>query len=208
MRCELSLTSISKSGCVGTHGGARPSRETRAECSAVPAEGLQAGAGTQWGCGPIRNGGPRRGGHARQRRGETGEEVWWQVRGREAPSWGVGGLRPGARPRFPSARVPESSRILPEPISDRPESSQNPLGARPRSSLEPARDAPRSPPGIPLELVPVPVRPARHRTSPLESARVRLALPARRRAHRRGRTRPGAGSRAPIRSRPPSPRSA
>lgn len=90
----------------------------------------------------MRNGGPRRAGHARQRRGETGEEVWRQVRGCEAPSWGVGGLCPGARPRFPSARVPESSQILP--------------GARPRSTpepalmpSEPAPDPPRSPPGMP-----------------------------------------------------------
>lgn len=97
-------------------------------------------------------------------------EVWRQVRGREAPSWGVGGLRPGARPRFPSARVPKSSRILPGARPRlTPESVQNPLGACPRSSPEPARDAPpsaRSPPGIPPVLVPVPVRPARHRTSP------------------------------------------
>lgn len=98
----------------------------------------------------MRNGGPRRGGHARQRRGETGEEVWREVRGREAPSWGVGGLRPGARPRFPSARVPESSRILPgaRPRST-PESAQNPRslspifsGARPGCPPEPARDPP------------------------------------------------------------------
>lgn len=90
----------------------------------------------------MRNGGPRRAGHARQRRGETGGEVWRQVRGCEAPSWGVGGPCPGARPRFPSARVPESSRILPEHIPDRPRSP-------PLMPSEPVPDPPRSPPGMP-----------------------------------------------------------
>lgn len=115
----------------------------------------------------MRNGGPRRAGHARQRRGETGEEVWRQVRGCETPSWGVGGLCPGARPRFPSARVPETSRILPgaRPRST-PEPAPNALGACPGSSPKPTRDAPPEPALDPLELVLVPVRPARHRTSP------------------------------------------
>lgn len=126
---------------------------------------------------------------------------------RDAIMGGGGGLCPGARPRFPSARVPESSRILPGARPRlTPEPAPNALGARPRSSPKPTRDAPRSRPWIPWSWSLSRCAPRGTGQVPLESARVRSALPARRRAHRRGRTRPGAGSRAPIRSQSPSQR--
>lgn len=135
--------------------------------------------------------GPRRAGHARQRRGETGEEVRRQVRGRKAPSWGGGGTASRSSSQIPPERVPESA---PDP---------------PRS---PSRIAPRSPPRIPLELVPVPVRPARRRTSPSRVSSGTLGFTgsaARPSAgtHETGRRVPRSAPllSAPLRSRPPSP---
>lgn len=114
----------------------------------------------------MRNGGPRRTGHARQRRGEAGRSGGRFAAARRHHGGG-GDCVPELVPDFLQRGSPESSRILPgaRPRST-PEPAQNPLGACPRSSPgarpgcppEPAQDPP-------LELVPVPVRPARHRTS-------------------------------------------
>lgn len=102
---------------------------------------------------------------------------------------GGGGGRPGARPRFPQRGSPSPSRILP--------------GTRPRSS---PGAGPGSPPGArpgsPWSRSLFRCTPRGAGQVPLESARVHSALPARRRAHQRGRTRPGAGSRAPLCSAP------
>lgn len=64
--------------------------------------------------------GPRRAGHARQRRGETGEEVRRQVRGRKAPSWGGGDHVPELVPDSPSAGPRVRPGSSPEPVPDRP----------------------------------------------------------------------------------------
>lgn len=90
----------------------------------------------------MRNGGPRRTGHARQRRGEAGRSGGRFAAARRHHGGG-GGLRPGARPRFPSARVP---RVLPDP----PRSpSQIDPRARPESPRSLSPILPRSPPGMP-----------------------------------------------------------
>lgn len=203
---------------MGTHGGARPFRETRADCSAVPARVCRPGRGHNGAAARYGTGVPGEVDTPDKDAGRQERRTGGRFAAARRHHGGWGELRPGARPRFPSARVPESSRILPGArLSSIPESAQNPLGARPRSSLEPARDAPQSPPGIPLELVPVPVRPARHRTSP---SRVGFGYA---RLYRLGgapiggdardpapgpalRSALGRRPRAPLSSRPPSPR--
>lgn len=165
----------------------------------------------------MRNGGPRRAGHARQRRGEAGRSGGRFAAARRHHGGLGGGLRPGARPRFPSARVPESSRILPgaRPRST-PEPAQNPLGACPRSSPEPARDAPPEPAQDPPGAGPCPRAP---RAAQDKSVSSRLGYA---RLYRLGgapigrdardpalgpalRSAPGRRPRALLSSRPPSP---
>lgn len=108
-------------------GGARthPGRPERS--AALSRRGSADQGGDTMGLWPEAERGPRRAGHARQRRGETGEEVRRQVRGRKAPSWGGGYHVPELVLDSPSAgpRVrPGSSPILPdrplEPVPDPP----------------------------------------------------------------------------------------
>lgn len=188
-------------------GRARPSRETRAERSAVPARVCRPGRGHNGAAARCGTGVPGELDTPDKDAGRREKRSGGRFAAARRHHGGWGGLCPGARPRFPSARVPESSRILPGARPRlTPEPAPNALGARPRSSPKPTRDAPRSRPWIPWSWSLSRCAPRGTGQVPLESARVRSALPARRRAHRRGRTRPGAGSRAPIRSQSPSQR--
>lgn len=139
--------------------------------------------------------------------------------GLAAGSWprgaimGLGGNRVRELARdFPSERVPES-------VPDSPRSPSQIASGAPLIPSELVPDPPRSPSRMPPGACPrspwswtlSPCAPCSPGQVPLESARVCSALPARRRAHQWGRTRPGAGSRAPFRSAllcsgPPSPR--
>ncbi|XP_021076474.1 basic proline-rich protein-like [Mus pahari] len=73
-----------------------------------------------------------------------GREVWQQVRGREAPSWGGGDCVPELVPDSLQRGSPSPPGSSPEPVPDRP-------GSPPRIPSEPVPDPPRSLPGMPPE---------------------------------------------------------
>lgn len=151
---------------MGTHRGARVHPGRPKLSAALSPRGSAGRGGDTMGLRPdAERGSPESWTRPTKTRG--GREVWRQVRGREAPSWGVGGdCVPELVPDSLQRGSPSPPGSSPEPVPDRPRSP-------PRIPSEPVPDPPRNPPGmpplspprIPLELVPVPVRPARHRTS-------------------------------------------